>query len=163
MNRLWLPACFLLFVLSCAHLPWGKPGEDPRTKGEKGKDPLGYPQDQIIVTQTEPKEKAGSTRAPDEDQSLRPSQAQKPKAPVLHKIYRVQFFATKYPDEASQVAETVANMVSERTYTDYKTPYYWVRAGDCQTKEEAEQLLQRIKQLGYKESWVVEVKIEPKN
>jgi hypothetical protein len=147
----------LLLASGCAHLPWGGPKEDPRTRGEQSKDPLGYPQDQVIVTQNAPRTQAGTTQPSDETQTLKPRQEQPVVTPVEQKVYRVQFFATKYPDEASQVAETVAGMVSEKTYIDYKTPYYWVRAGDCQTKEEADRLLQKIKRLGYQESWVVEV------
>ncbi len=157
MRRIWLAAFCLLWACSCAHLPWRAPHEDPRTKGEEGIDPLGYPQDQVIVTQTTPAEQAGNARTWSEQNHLQPAQAQTPDSAVAQRVYRVQFFATKYPDEASQVAETVGNMVSEKTYMDYKTPYYWVRAGDCRTKEEAERLLQKIKGLGYKESWVVEV------
>jgi len=36
-----------------------------------------------------------------------------------------------------------------------------VRVGDCETREEAESLLERIKRLGYKESWIIEVEIKP--
>jgi len=160
MRRVRLLIIFFMFLSGCAHLPWRAPKEDPRTKGEESKDPLGYPQDQVVVTQTEPETKTAKTQGSDETDNLRPGQAQPAVAPVAQKIYRVQFFATKYPDEASQVAETVAGMISEKTYMDYKTPYYWVRAGDCQTKEEADLLLEKIKRLGYKESWVVEVQPE---
>jgi hypothetical protein len=97
------------------------------------------------------------------DERLQLTQPQGMDSLILRKVYRVQFFATKYPDEASQVAETLGNMVSENTYIDYKTPYYWVRVGDCETREEGERLLRRIKQLGYKESWVVEVEVEPED
>jgi hypothetical protein len=141
----------LLFASGCAHLPWGGPKEDPRTRGEQNKDPLGYPQDQVIVTQNAPKNQGSSAQPSGQTQSLKPGQEQPAVMPVEQKVYRVQFFATKYPDEASQVAETVA----------YKTPYYWVRAGDCQTKAEADRLLQKIKGLGYQESWVVEVEKRP--
>jgi hypothetical protein len=157
MRKAYLAAACLLFLCSCAHLPWRAPQEDPRIKGEEGIDPLGYPQDQVIVTQTAPSEQAGNAQTWSEQNPLQPAQTQRPDSSATLRVYRVQFFATKYPDEASQVAETVGNMVSEKTYMDYKTPYYWVRVGDCQTKEEAERLLRKIKQLGYKESWVVEV------
>jgi hypothetical protein len=158
--------CFLLCILlsGCAHLPWRRaPEEDPRTRGEEGIDPLGFPQDQVIVTQQEPGGKLENAQDARVDERLQLTQPQGMDSLVLRKVYRVQFFATKYPDEASQVAETLGNMVSESTYIDYKTPYYWVRVGDCETREEGERLLRRIKQLGYKESWVVEVEVEPED
>ncbi|MGB2988643.1 MAG: SPOR domain-containing protein, partial [Candidatus Zixiibacteriota bacterium] len=80
--------------------------------------------------------------------------------PFLQKIHRVQFFATKYPDEAKQVAESVADELSEQTYIVYKAPYYWVTVGNCETKEGADFLLRKIKRLGYNQSWVVEVELE---
>jgi hypothetical protein len=165
-SRIRILVCLLLCVLlwDCAHPPWRKtPHEDPRTRGEEGIDPLGFPQDQKIVTQQEPGGRTENTQSTRADERLQLTEPQVSDSLVLRKVYRVQFFATKYPDEASQVAETVGNMVSESTYIDYKTPYYWVRVGDCETREEGERLLQRIKQLGYKESWVVEVEVNPED
>ncbi len=158
-SRLRISLLLCVLVLGCAHLPWRRaPEDDPRTRGEEGIDPLGYPQDQVIVTQEEPGRKPTKTGESFGEQGSWLEPRPVPDSLPAQKVYRVQFFATKYPDEASQVAETVANMVSEKTYTDYKTPYYWVRAGDCQTREEADLLLRKIKRLGYTESWVVEVK-----
>ena len=163
MRKSWLALCFLLclFLAGCAHLPWGGPRGDRRTQGEEGIDPLGHPQDQVIVTEQEP----GGQTERTEDSSAQHRLPWKEEVEVdslaSREIYRVQFFATKYPDEASQVAEMVAGMLSEKTYIDYKTPYYWVRAGDCETRGEADALLRRVKQLGYEESWVVEEEIGP--
>lgn len=158
-----LPICLLLcvFLLGCAHLPWRRaPKDDPRTRGEEGIDPLGYPQDQIIVTQEEPGQKPAKTGESFGERGYRLEPTPGPDSLPAQKMYRIQFFATKYPDEASQVAEMVSGMVSEKTYIEYKTPYYWVRAGDCSTREEADLLLRKIKRLGYTESWVVEVEPE---
>lgn len=157
---------FILFLLclclsGCAHLPWGSPEGDRRIQGEEGIDPLGHPQDQVIVTEEEPGGTPEKTEGSSEEDKLLWREGPEQDSLITRRVYRVQFFATKYPDEASQVAETAANMVSAKTYIDYKAPYYWVRAGDCETKEEAESLLRKIKRLGYEESWVVEVKTEP--
>lgn len=166
MRKIRIIVCLLLCILltGCAHMPWRKaPQEDPRTRGEEGINPLGFPQDQTIVTQQEPGGEKENTQSARADERLQLTEPQSSDSLALRKMYRVQFFATKYPDEASQVAETVGNMVSESTYIDYKTPYYWVRVGDCETREEGERLLQRIKKLGYKESWVVEAEVEPED
>lgn len=155
--------CLLLslFFTGCALWPRESVKEDRRTKGEKQFDPLGFPQDQVIVTEEEPKEKREGTTKFEEENKIGLEEEIGMESLLSRKIYRVQFFATKYPDEASQVADSVANQLSEKSYIDYKTPYYWVRVGDCETKEEAESLLEKIKRLGYKESWVVEVEIKP--
>ncbi|MFQ6033008.1 MAG: SPOR domain-containing protein [Candidatus Zixiibacteriota bacterium] len=42
---------------------------------------------------------------------------------------------------------------------EFKVPYYWIRAGDCETREEALSLLEKIRGVGYSESWVVEIKV----
>jgi 5-hydroxyisourate hydrolase-like protein (transthyretin family) len=155
---------YLLLLLSfsaCAPWPRDTSEEDPRTQGERHFDPLGFPQDQVIVTEKEPKEKKESITESEKDKEIRWKEPEKEKATLPRKVYRVQFFATQYPDEAQQIASTVRSQLSENTYIDYKTPYYWVRVGDCETKEVAEILMEKIRGLGYKESWVVEVKIEP--
>ncbi|KPL03747.1 MAG: hypothetical protein AMJ73_05355 [candidate division Zixibacteria bacterium SM1_73] len=151
---------FLLFFSSCSLLPRGEGLEDPRTKGEKEFDPLGFEQDRVIVTEEEyPTTNEDSIwlekkrREKTEGEGTEESESS-----VQEKVYRVQFFATKYPDEARQVADSVESQLSEKTYISFKVPYYWIRVGDCETKEEADFLLEKIKRLGYGESWVVEIK-----
>lgn len=160
-NRLWICLLFSLFFTGCALWPRESIKEDSRTKGEEQFDPLGFPQDQVIVTEKEPGEKREGTTEFEKENKIGLKESKEIESLFFRKVYRVQFFATKYPDEASQVAESVANELSQKTYIDYKTPYYWVRLGDCETKEEADSLLEKIKRLGYKESWVVEVEIKP--
>ncbi len=159
--QIWIICTLLgLSISGCALWSGGATREDPRTKGEKHHPPLGYPQDREIVTGKESprKEQPGE---PDADQKSKSRELEKGKASFPRKVYRVQFFATQYPDEASKVSESVKNQLSENTYIDYKAPYYWVRVGDCVSKEEAELLLEKMRNLGYQESWVVEAKIEP--
>ena len=161
--RSTLVICLLLclFLSGCSLWPKRSLQQDPRTKGEDQFDPLGFPQDENIVTQREPEKRSeGGAEVEDRNRmGLEGVQGTDDGFPV--KGYRVQFFATKYPDEAASVAETVAKRLSEKTYIEYKAPYYWVKVGDCKTREESDSLLQKIKRLGYDESWVVEVKIEP--
>lgn len=154
--------CLILCLSICGCALWsgGATREDPRTKREKQHPPLGYPQDQEIVTDKEvpKKEQKGE---PEAEQKTKSKELEKGKASFVRKVYRVQFFATQYPDEAAQVSESVKNQLSENTYIDYKTPYYWVRVGDCVTREEADILLGKIRNMGYQESWVIEAKTEP--
>ena len=157
----WVIVLFLFFS-SCSLLPKGESLKDPRTKGEKEFDPLGFEEDKIIVTEGEhPITKEDSIRLEKRRREKTEwEDAQEIESSIPEKVYRVQFFATKYPDEARQVADLVESQLSEKTYIDFKVPYYWIRVGDCETKEEANFLLEKIKALGYSESWVVEIKVK---
>jgi hypothetical protein len=159
-STLWI-ILFFLFFASCSFLPRGEGSKDPRTKGEKEFDPLGFEQDRAIITEGEyPITKEDSILLEKTKREKTEWEGvQKIESPVPQKVYRVQFFATKYPDEARQVADFVESQLSEKAYIDFKVPYYWIRVGDCETKEGANLLLEKIKGLGYHESWVVEVKV----
>ncbi len=148
---------FFLFLSGCSPWPKDETLRDPRTKGEKEFDPLGFRQDRTIVTEDEhPVTKEDSIRL----ERIKPGweDVQETEGFVPETVFRVQFYATKYPDEARQVADFVESELSEKTYIDFKVPYYWIRVGDCETKEKANSLLAKIKGLGYRESWVVEMK-----
>lgn len=143
-----------LFFLSCAFWSKDESSKHPRAKGGKGSDSLSLKKDSAVVTEgTYPMAKEDSTKL---------GKRKKPEGEIIfpEKVYRVQFFATKYPEEAKQVATLVEGQLSQKAYIDYKVPYYWVRVGDCETKEEANSLLEKIKALGYQESWVVEIKLK---
>jgi hypothetical protein len=149
----------LLFFSNCSPWPRGESVEDPRTKGEEEFDPLGFRQDRTIVTEDEhPVTKEDSIRL--EQMKTEWEDVQEIESSLSKKVYRVQFYATKYPDEARQIADLVESELSEKAYIDFKVPYYWIRIGDCETKEEANSLLAKIKGLGYRESWVVEIKVK---
>jgi len=159
---LWvcLLLCLLVFA-DCGFRPWKRGEEDRRTEAEDRFDPLGFPHDRVIVTEQEPPGRSAKAAEQDGYKDPASEESAGTQEILLLKVLRVQFFATKYPEEASQVAELVQDELSEPTYIEYKAPYYWVRAGDCETPDEADSLLRKIKRLGYTESWVVEVKIEP--
>ncbi|UCB52324.1 MAG: SPOR domain-containing protein [Candidatus Zixiibacteriota bacterium] len=159
---LWI--CLLFFFLvstDCGFRPLKTPEEDRRTEAEGEFDPLGFPHDRVIVTQEEPPGRSEKVAESDKDNDITMEESPGAEEVLSAKVHRVQFFATKYPDEAKQVAESVAEQLSEQTYIEYKAPYYWVRVGDCETEREASFLLRKIKGLGYSQSWVVEVEIEP--
>jgi len=142
-----------LFFLCCSLWPKSESSKHPHGKTEKEADSLSLKKDSALVTEGKyPVTKEDSTR-------LEKRERKKTEWEVFpEKVYRVQFFATKYPEEAQRVAALVEGQLSQKTYIDYKVPYYWVKIGDCETKEEANLLLEKIKALGYQESWVVEIK-----
>ena len=152
--------CLLVFA-DCGFRPWKTGEEDRRTEAEDEFDPLGFPQDRVIVTEEEPSGRSAQAAERDRYNQATSEESAGTEEVLLLKVHRVQFFATKYPDEAKQVAEFVQDELAQQTYIEYKAPYYWVRAGDCETQDEANSLLRKIKRLGYSQSWVVEVETEP--
>jgi hypothetical protein len=150
---------FLLVFVDCGFRPWRTPEEDRRTEAEGEFDPLGFPHDRVIVTEEEPPGRNAKTAESNKDDDFILEESPGTEEVLLPTVHRVQFFATKYPDEAKQVAESVADQLTEQTYIEYKAPYYWVRVGDCETEKEANSLLRKIKRLGYSQSWVVEVEL----
>jgi hypothetical protein len=150
---LWLILLFL-FLSNCSLWPKGESSKHPRAKAEKESDSLSLKKDSAVVT--------GGTYPIVKEDSTKLEKRKKTEGEIIfpEKVYRVQFFATKYPEEAKQVATLVESQLSQKTYIDYKVPYYWVKVGDCETKEEADSLLEKIKGLGYRESWVVEIKLK---
>lgn len=150
---MWLILLFL-FLSNCSLWPKGESSKHPRAKAEKESDSLSLKKDSAVVT--------GGTYPIVKEDSTKLEKRKKTEGEIIfpEKVYRVQFFATKYPEEAKQVASLVEGQLSQKTYIDYKVPYYWVKVGDCETKEEADSLLEKIKGLGYRESWVVEIKLK---
>ena len=150
---MWLILLFL-FLSNCSLWPKGESSKHPRAKAEKESDSLSLKKDSAVVT--------GGTYPIVKEDSTKLEKRKKTEGEIIfpEKVYRVQFFATKYPEEAKQVAALVEGQLSQKTYIDYKVPYYWVKVGDCETKEEADSLLEKIKGLGYRESWVVEIKLK---
>lgn len=145
-----------LFFLSCAFWSRGESSKHPRAKEGKESDSLSLKKDSAVVTEgTYPIVKEDSTKFEKREKEETEGEIIFPE-----RVYRVQFFATKYPEEAKQVAALMEGQLSQKTYIDYKVPYYWVRVGNCETKEEANLLLEKIKALGYQESWVVEIKLK---
>jgi hypothetical protein len=152
---LWLVFIFLFF-LCCSLWPRGESSKHPPGKTEKEADSLSLKKDSVLVTEGKyPVTKEDSARLEKRGRKKTEWEEVFPE-----KVYRVQFFATKYPEKAQQVAALVESQLSQKTYIDYKVPYYWVKIGDCETKEEANSLLEKIKALGYQESWVVEIKLK---
>jgi hypothetical protein len=152
---LWLIFLFLFFFC-CSLLPRGESSRHPRGKTEKEADSLSFKKDTSLTTEVE----YSITR--EDSIRLEKKKREKPgwETAFPEKVYRVQFFASQYLDEAQQKAALVEAQLSQKTYIDYKVPYYWVRIGDCVTREEADLLLEKMKTLGYRESWVVEVKLK---
>ena len=72
-------------------------------------------------------------------------------------IFAVQVFASKSSEEAGDFAKSLAPIFAEKISTDYKPPYYKVRIGSCANLEQAEDLLQKVKVMGFPNAWLVRI------
>ena len=71
--------------------------------------------------------------------------------------YRVQIFATIYKDKADKIRAEVQQKVEYPVYVEEIAPFYKVRIGDFQKREDAEQFLAVVqKSLGYSDAFVAE-------
>jgi len=71
--------------------------------------------------------------------------------------YRVQVFATIYKDKAEKIKSEAQEKVTYPVYIEEIAPFYKVRIGDFQKREDAEQFLAVVqKSLGYADAFVAE-------
>ncbi|MEO0140788.1 MAG: SPOR domain-containing protein [candidate division WOR-3 bacterium] len=74
--------------------------------------------------------------------------------------YRIQVFATIYKDKAEKIRAEVQAQVSYPVYIEEIPPFYKIRIGDFQKREEAEQFLPTVqKSLGYADAFIAETVI----
>lgn len=77
--------------------------------------------------------------------------------------WKVQAFITSDFDQADSVFQVLlAAFPPEDVEKAFYTPYYKIRIGNCQTREEAERVLKRVGNLGFREAWIVQTKIRSK-
>lgn len=69
--------------------------------------------------------------------------------------YRIQVFATGIRESAEQVKIAVETAIGERAYVERVDGIFKVRVGDCRSRPEAEDLLQRCRAAGYGDAWIV--------
>ena len=75
-------------------------------------------------------------------------------------LYRIQIFASKFPEEAQKLADSLESSFNEPASIDYETPYYKVRLGNFSTLPQAENFLRRVRQKGFPQAWVVKTRKE---
>lgn len=73
--------------------------------------------------------------------------------------YRVQLMATTDAEKAMEFAEAVQPAFTESVYVEYQEPFYKVRLGDCQTREEAGHILSAVRANGFDEAWITETMV----
>jgi hypothetical protein len=70
--------------------------------------------------------------------------------------YRVQVLAVTSKTNADDFASEVMGLLPEQDVVVQKIGEWWkVRVGNCSTKTEAEQLKDKLQNLGYSDAWIV--------
>lgn len=149
-------------LMSCSRVKpyFGEGGsKDPRTAAEKNYDPMSFEGDnEVIPPPTGPEwrqTEKGWERyklVGDAKDSLSDSETI---------VYRVQIFTSRFLQEAEVAREELFGKFDEPVYMDFEEPYYKIRIGDFATFEEGTEFLNRVRDMGYTEVWLVKVKVGP--
>ena len=136
----------------CIKEQWRK---NRMTQAEKGFDPWKIEKENpIIIREQSAKAQAEfSVRTAENDETGRP-------AANADMLYRIQIFASKFPEEAQNLADSLEAYFDEPASIDYEVPYYKVRLGDFETLEEADNFLRLIRKKGFPQAWVVKIRKE---
>jgi hypothetical protein len=151
-----------LMIASCGVRRVGTPPPEENTGAAAPIfDPLGTPQDREIVPEVHP---VVAAALPDSNDSL----VQPPDLTYLQfdsasaavaptEVYRVQIFTSRLYSEAARERTLAEEIFNLPIYLDYEVPYYKLRVGDFQTRDEAENMVPEIKNIGYRNAWVARV------
>lgn len=76
--------------------------------------------------------------------------------------FRVQLFATNFIEKATLEKKEAEYLFAEdqvAVYVEFDSPMYKVRVGDCQTRNEAENLRRLARRKGYPTAFIVKTKV----
>ena len=76
----------------------------------------------------------------------------------ITEAFSVRLFASKSSEEAENFKLEVESLFDEIVIIDYKAPYYKVRVGETYTLLEGETLLEKVKQMGFNNAWLVRIR-----
>ena len=150
---LWLA---VLWIASCTRYSGPDPRhalEDRRTAKESRYNLLGFPGDDEVITAEVPA--VDDTLREESDLISLPEYS--PGNDDEQVVFSVQVFASKSSEEAEEFEYSIAPLFDEEVRTDYKPPYYKVRIGRCADLEEAEALLEKVKEMDFPDAWLVRI------
>jgi hypothetical protein len=155
----------LILLTGCAgRLHKASVEKDRRTTAEGRFDPLGFPGDDAVITgqgksSKMPVQAEHDLSMPDNSDQFSSPSGNQPDTETASAtvIFRVQVFASKSFDEAQQFASDIEQLFPEGVFVEYQTPYYKVRVGEFYDPDEGEAFLDFVKQLGFKNAWLVRV------
>ncbi len=127
--------------------------EDRRTAKESRYNLLGFPEDDDIITADVPA--VDDTLREGSDLISFPEYTAGKEDALV--VFSVQVFASKSSEDAEEFERSIAPLFDEEVRTDYKPPYYKVRIGRCAGLEEAEALLEKVKDMNFPTAWLVRI------
>jgi hypothetical protein len=77
-------------------------------------------------------------------------------APETIPGFRIQVLFTQEIDQANQLRDSIETLLpQEWAYIIYDAPYYKVRVGNYEERNEANPLLKRLNTMGFRDAWIV--------
>ncbi len=151
-------AAVIPLLCACALRPSPRnetPAEQPR---EAAFDPLGLPQDTVIVTFSNSAAEARLQKKLRESRTMLPAATADSSAlpdSLNHQIYRVQLLTADSYSDARKDQAVAEEIFDQPLSLNYDLPYYKLRVGEFATKAEADAYLLRARAAGYVNAWVV--------
>ncbi len=128
--------------------------EDRRTAKETRYNLMGFHGDDSVIT-------ADVSAADDtvrEESDMIPFPEYAVEDEEITEAFSVRLFASKSSEEAENFKLEVESLFDEIVIIDYKAPYYKVRVGETYTLLEGETLLEKVKQMGFNNAWLVRIR-----
>jgi len=128
--------------------------ESGKERGVERSDPLGFPGDELIVTETD-------VGLPDYSVISRDTITSRPQSGTTADYaaggqgYDVQFYATLNIVKARQIQHQTDTLTEMPVRVVFEEPYYKVIAGPYRSFEEAETFLRAVTELGFSSAWIV--------
>ena len=73
--------------------------------------------------------------------------------------FRIQIYTSTFIDSAIAMKDSLERTINALFYLEHDDPYYKIRLGNYTTRDEAENLREKIVGYGYKEAWIVRSEI----
>ena len=161
-NTIVIYSLFIFIVvslLSCAGLRERiRPERDIRMAAEVRFDPISFPGDDAVVTGRSGRKVTESVSVDNPGQAASDSairaEADRTEERIL---FRVQVYSTKSFDDAQQYSSSIKAMFPEGVAVEYQVPYYKVQVGQFNNSSDGQLFLEKVKQLGFENAWLVRI------
>ncbi len=164
---------FLLFLLAGCTQP-EKPGLEEPGEEQVGPpedvriDPLALAEDRVVVPEDYPRRMTGqadqesSEALPPQPIDGAPADALDISRQLTGQAYRVQLHSTLLYREAQNARRVAEEIFDRPIHVDYEVPYFKVRVGTFESRDDAEEYSLRARGAGYQDAWVVIVNLDVK-
>ncbi|MBN1999658.1 SPOR domain-containing protein [candidate division KSB1 bacterium] len=164
MKKLWIAACALLVACAGQQAVQNAaivqpPEQTPEQASEMVEDfdPLSLPDYKFVIDST-----GQETKKPvSVDEILQKKTGdEQVSGPDKVSGFRIQIFSSRDEKEALLERREALMLFSVNVYIEYDNPLWKVRLGDCVTRFEANELLEKVRDRGYRDAWVVRTRVQ---